>query len=475
MGTINTRVVLRNDTKANWEAVENNRDLALLEGEFGVETDTGLFKIGKVKEVVDGNPVLCTWAELDYANEIPEVDLSTVTNHVKVVDGTVNDLGNGEVVGDMGIVRAVINGDVKSHTAYVWNGTAWEAMDGNYDADNVYFDSNLVMTANIGVQSLGSASSKDLNTAGKSLKQVLSMILAKEEKPTITSNPSVTTYIKNDSNAGTSNSNISVEAGTTVTPYWNAAFGAGAYSYGPATGITPTGWEVKGYLNSSVVSGHEAATKSGNFDAITLAAGDSYKINAKASYNAGPLAYTNLGEEYKAGNALFDETEGATSVQIAGGSKSDDSATISAWQQGYYIGTLESNVAITSNILRNVGDGKDVLKNRKVKGGNYAAVTDLAFSPTSDKMAKFIIAYPASCDMTKNSNGDYVYDKAKGLQSFFNNSSFEEYFGNFTREIVKVAGADNNLESTHAKDYAVWTWVPASAFSGTINFLIDLK
>lgn len=472
--TINTRIVLRHDTHEGWEAVKDNLDKALLAGEMGIEDDTGLFKIGRKHDEEDR---LCTWEELEYANEIPEVDLSTVTNAVHVKSALSELPTEGNVVGDMGIVKAPLykNATTYSHTAYVWNGTSWEAMDGNYDADNVYFDSNLVMTANIGVQSLGSASSKNLNTEGKSLKQVLSMILAKEEKPTVTSNPSVTTYIKNDSNAGTSNSNISVEAGTTVTPYWNTAFGAGAYSYGPATGITPTSWEVKGYLNSTAVSGHTASTKSGNFDAITLAAGDSYKINAKASYEAGPLAYTNLGEEYKAGNALFDETEGATSVQIAKGSKNDDSATISAWQQGYYIGTLESNVAITSNILRNVGDGKGVLKNRKVKGGNYAAATDLTFSPTSDKMAKFVIAYPASCDMTKNSNGEYVYDKAKGLQSFFNNSSFEEYFGNFTREIVKVAGADNNLESTHAKDYAVWTWVPASAFSGTINFLIDLK
>jgi hypothetical protein len=85
-------------------------------------------------------------------------------------------------------------------------------------------------------------------------------------------------------------------------------------------------------------------------------------------------------------------------------------------------------------------------------------------------MAKFVIAYPASKDMTSG-----AYDSAKGLQSFFNNSSFEEYKGNFTRSIVKVAGADNDLSSSHAVDYAVWTWVPASAFSGTINFLIDLK
>ena len=114
MAQINTRIVLRNDTKANWDAVKSTATLMV--GEMGVETDTGLFKIGKAKE--DGS--LYTWEELDYANEIPEVDLSTVTNAVQVVDGTVDDLTAGKVVGDMAIVRSVINGNIKSHTAYVW-------------------------------------------------------------------------------------------------------------------------------------------------------------------------------------------------------------------------------------------------------------------------------------------------------------------------------------------------------------------
>ena len=294
------------------------------------------------------------------------------------------------------------------------------------------------------------------------------MILAKEEKPTIRSNPSVTTKIGTSSS--TADKAISVEAGTTVTPYWNASFAKGAYRYGPDTGLTPSKWEVVGKLGGAAVSGHTGSAASGSMPSITLAAGQSYVINAKATYGDAPLAYTNLGEEYKAGNSLFDETKGATPVKIAGGSKNDDSQAISAWQQGYYIGTLESDVAITSDILRNVGTGAGVLKNRTVKSGNYAAQTDLKFSPTGT-MAKFVLAYPASVD----TKPDGSYNKAKGLASFFNNSSFEEYFGNFSRSIVKVAGADNDLSSAHAKDYAVWTWVPASAFSGTINFLIDLK
>ena len=459
--TMNVRFQQKYDTAENWAASE----IQLLAGEIAVESDTGKFKFGNGEDVFKDLP----YAGIDQAQlEAIEDNYTKLTPASDVTDSqALAGIANPRK-GDIAVIERVI-GEVSTAstmTAYMYDGANWCALDGNYDASNVYFDSNLIMTANIGVQSLGTASSKELSTSGKSLKQVLSMILAKEEKPTISANPSVTTYLAN--NASPANSNVTVEGGSTITPKWSASFSAGSYSYGPATGITPSAWEVKGYIGSNEVSGHSSTETSGTFSNVVLAAGQTYKVNAKATYPAGALAYTNLGEEYKAGNALFDETEDAASVQIAAGSKNDDSPTITAWQQGYYIGTLESDVEITSDILR-ARDTNKVLKNRAVKGGNYAAATDLKFSP-SGTMAKFVIAYPAAKDMT---NGEY--DSAKGLQSFFNNSSFEEYKGNFTRSVIKVAGADNDLTSTHAVDYAVWTWVPASAFSGSINFLIDLK
>lgn len=466
--TLNVRFQQKFDTAENWA----NSSIILMAGEIAIESDTNKFKFG------NGNDV---YVDLPYAG-IDKEQLESIEDNYHRVTAEGNATDNDALLevenptkGDIAVVeRAIGETNTSSLTAYMYNGEAWQALDGNYDASNVYFDSNLVMTANIGVQTLGTASSKELGTQGKSLKQVLSMILAKEEKPSISTQPSVTTKIGNGANSTPhASNNISVEGGTAVVPKWEAFLSAGNYSYGPATGITATAWEITGYLGSTAVSGHSATTASGTFDSLTLAAGETYKINAKATHNDGPLAYTNLGEEYKAGNALFDETEGATSVKINGGTnnkKGDDSPTISAWQQGYYIGTLESDIAVTSNILRNTGDGAGILKNRTVKGGNYAATTDLKFSP-SGTMAKFVVAYPASVD-TKS---DGSYNDAKGLVSFFNNSSFEEYFGNFTRNTVKVAGADNNLGSKYAVDYTVWTWTPASAFSGSINFLIDLK
>ena len=59
-------------------------------------------------------------------------------------------------------------------------------MDGNYNAKNVYFDSDLVLTANVGVQTIPSSGSKTLVTTGKNVKQVLDMLFAARKLPTRT-------------------------------------------------------------------------------------------------------------------------------------------------------------------------------------------------------------------------------------------------------------------------------------------------
>lgn len=447
---LKVRFQQRFDTVENWADVNPT----LLAGEIGVESGTNKFKFG------DGKT---KWSELPYAGidqgqlDAIEDNYTKLTPAENVSDNDALNSVENPSKGDIAVIERVI-GEVStasSMTAYMYDGEHWCALDGNYSAENVYFDSNLIMTADIGVQSLGGASSKDLATAGKTLKQVLSMILAQEEAPSITSNPAVTTKLANNTTPGTSN--ITVEGGSTIIPKWSASLSAGAYKYGPATGITAKTWSVVDNRNSvdSSLTNETSTTSSGTFTSLVLPAGKSYKVSATATYDAAPLAYTNLGEEYKAGNALFDETEGAASIQIAAGSKSDDSPTITAWQQGYYIGSLESDVEITSAILR------DGLKNVHKKGSNYAAGTNTwTFTGTQ---AKFVVAYPATVA------------EDKGLTGFFNGTSFEEYVGNFTKSTVTVAGADGDITSAHAKDYTVCTWVPAAPFEGSFSFKITLS
>ena len=237
MAQINTRIVLRNDTKANWEAVKDTATLMV--GEMGVETDTGLFKIGKAK-MVDGNEVLCTWAELEYANEIPEVDLSGVENAVHV-KGTFAELPTeGNNVGDIGIVKALLyddtsdnNEDLYTYTSYVWgpvaDGFAWTAMDGNYNASNVYFDKDLTYTTSVGALKLASGKNSDTYAAkGKSLETVIRRIMAETIAPTI-SQPSYSMSASYTADNGT-------EVGSKITALkWDGTFTDGSYSYGRST------------------------------------------------------------------------------------------------------------------------------------------------------------------------------------------------------------------------------------------------
>lgn len=54
--------------------------------------------------------------------------------------------------GDTAVVKTLIADGKYSYTAYVYDGTvsAWAAMDGNYNANNVYFNDDMTMTYQFG-------------------------------------------------------------------------------------------------------------------------------------------------------------------------------------------------------------------------------------------------------------------------------------------------------------------------------------
>lgn len=178
--TINTRIVQRNDLASEWEKVKNSAKLMV--GEVGIETDTGLFKIGRAKE--DGT--LYTWGELEYANEM----------QVRVV-ASLNDLV-GRKIGDMVIVEAPLyeGSTQKTRTAYVWQEVVdaegnktenWAALDGNYSAENVYFDADIVLAGTYtrvgNVTKTSTSATGTLSSKGKSLSQVMQTIFTEDQYP----------------------------------------------------------------------------------------------------------------------------------------------------------------------------------------------------------------------------------------------------------------------------------------------------
>ena len=301
--TLNTRIQIRNDLAATW----TEKNPVLLKGEMGVETDTRKIKIG------DG---LNKWSDLGYSGaDVADIEKVIADNR----DTTYSLEPTGEQTdaqllatvespkdGDTAIVKRAISGDKVSYTAYVYDGT-WKAMDGNYNAENVYFAGDLTYTAPIGVLTVPSSGSGTIASSGKNVKDVLASILAKEKNP-VTTQPS----------ASMSSSNIGAyEAGTNVTINYSISTDPGSYTYGPnPTGVTFSGH--KATFNGETVTG-----ASGTFTSVQVTDTTNLSITGSVDYSDGAIPKTNLGNSYASG-------------QIKAGTKTLSKGTLTGYRNWFY-------------------------------------------------------------------------------------------------------------------------------------------
>lgn len=141
-----------------------------------------------------------TWAMPEGAGNsgggnVYEVESTTFVyaDHVAALTTAVGD--NALATGDIGIVKTLIATGKYQYTAYVYNGTAWAAMDGNYTPDSIYFDEDLIVTAPIGTitQEMidNGSGSTVLEAKDKNMTTVLASLLAEEKEPEVT-DPTVT-------------------------------------------------------------------------------------------------------------------------------------------------------------------------------------------------------------------------------------------------------------------------------------------
>lgn len=388
MAQIKTRIALRNDSTANWEA---NSDVVLMKGEMGVEfTDAGETKM----KLGDGQK---KWSELDYFGgetdvhqaQVYQADLAEGEDDIAAITRVVGE--NALFEGDMAIVKSTI-GEAVTYTAYVYNDSKWQAMNGNYNANNVYFDKDLFTTTEIGYVTLQNGSAH-IPTTGKNLTDTWEQIFVKEQNPTVTQ-PAV---------SFTQVTTGSFEVGTSVTPSYDAKMSAGSYSYGPATGLTAKSWNVN--LRKGNTSVQNKTTAKDKFTAIVLVDGDSYTINAEASYDDAAVPVTNKGTAYAAG-------------QIKAGKVSKTSGTISCYRNTFY-GTTANKDSLDSPTIRGLNK-----TNKALKAGDSVTV-DL---PTG--AVRVVFAYPATLrDITS------VKD-INGLNA--------EIVSAFKKETITVAGAGND-------------------------------
>lgn len=411
--SLNTRICLRNDTAARWAEVNP----ILKKGEIGVENDTGKFKIGNDES---------NWNDLDYANSGSDV---SVAAHYEgeAAEGETDEAVIARVMGvtapandDIFVVKRVINGEKKSYTSYVYNGTVWAAMDGNYNANNVYFDADFVATEKVGTITIPASGSATVAAAGKNIKEVLASILAQEKNPTVTQ-PSVSVNITNSTKA--------LEVGSKVIPTYKATFNAGSYSYGPATGITAKTWEITNSVTDETLN-----TAEGSFAELTVADNTNFSITAKATYEGGAVPKTNIGNE-------------KPNLAIAAGSKSAvSSAKITGYRNFFYgfVASSSADVPVDSALVRSLtaGGAYNTKKSFTIKAADTAGAKRIVVAIPANSTRSGLIS--VSLDSTMNLDITAEYNQIAN---------------------VNVEGANGAT----AIPYKVWVYEPAELGSDQIQ------
>ena len=358
--TLNTRIQVLNDTTANLAA---KKDKVPLRGEIVYDSDLHKMKIGDGESTLEN----LTFVGGDEAKNFEAVPTGEETD----VQAITRVVGSAELhAGDTAIVKRVITGDKTSYTAYVYDGT-WKAMDGNYRADNVYFDDDITYTVAIGTLSKPSGSAK-FAAKGKNVEQVLSSLMAREANPSKT-NPAVS--FSAQTGFGT------FEIGTKKNLAYTAVLSAGGYTYGPATGITAQSWSVK-----CTGIDEAKATATGTFEGV-VAEGAAKKITATATYNEGAIPVTNLGNPYPAS-------------KIAAGSASKDSNVLQGVRYMFW-GPVTSDAELNSANIRKLAhkqaQGTGTLG---TFGAGAGAKKVIVAVPAGRKITKVLMPSALNADVT---------------------------------------------------------------------------
>lgn len=396
--TLTTQIILRNGTTTEWEA--STKVLKL--GEIGIDTTKNEIRIG------DGTH---TWKDLkiagaDQAAIQALIDKAEDKVSVLLVDGNETDIEKLATIanpaqGDMAIIERAVATNANSHTAYAYDGEKWCAMDGNYNAENVYFDSDLTYTAPIGVMTVPSSGAGTISAAGKNVKEVLASILAEEKNP-VTTQPSASVKI--------TSGNGTVEIGTHRNISYSASLSAGSYTYGPATGV----------VAGTVTASFDGQTKTGATGTFENVVADGTKtLSVSITHNEGTVPKTNLGNPYADG-------------KIAAGTKEATASQTLVGVRHMFYGPMTTDAELNSENIRKLRHEAASKKTIGTFGAGAGAI-------------KVVVAVPASMNVTK-----VLMPSAMNADA---TASFVKQAGS-----VQVEGA----EGFTAAAYNVWVYKPAS-------------
>lgn len=330
-------------------------------------------------------------------------------------------LANKDVVLADGEPALTKDGEHAGQVKYGDGVTTWENLPYSgdtaaVDAEHVVFTQDLVLTKPFGKYEPVNGQ-VTVPAGGQTLLNVLLDAYAEDSQPSITQ-PSVTlasAQVK------------AYEVGTSVSPSYSATLNPGFYEYGPATGITATGWSV------TDTEGGSKPASTGTFDPIVVGDDTKYSMTAVATYEDGAIPKTALGLDSPAG-------------QIKAGSKSAVKGTITGYRNGFY-GTLTSK-----------SDGVDsaLVRSLSGKSGRTPAAGNVWSIPIPVGAQRIVFAYPAAIrDVTS------VQD-VNGMNAEIKTA--------FTKDTVSVEGANGYT----AIDYKVYVMDLAAANTTANTYKVTL-
>ena len=405
MSQLNTRIVLRNDSTANWLT---GKDQVLLKGEIGIE----FLENGKVKmKIGDG---VTTWENLPYFGgeeaHIYEATVEKGGDHnaaiTTALKGATPNSHDAVVIKEAVIAADKLTEGVEQkyqYTAYRYNGNSWVAFDGNYSAENVFFTEDFTFTKAIGTVTIPSSGSKVVSAAGKNLKEFFAGIFAADEYP---STPSTSASI-------TSTNIGAKEVGTNIAVAYAFSTSAGAYKYGPANGVTWSNY-------SATFNGETKTASSGTFTSVQVTDATNLKITGSCKNSQGAMPKTNIGNDYPNARIAEKTWTGLEKGTLTGyrawfcGYKDGDNALVDATAiTGAQVRTLGNSANGSWNSSMNVSKMKQMFFAAPAGKGYKPSVKDHSTTAPQTVLGPITVYVPGANNYmseAEKTNGGMAYD-----------------------------------------------------------------
>lgn len=315
---------------------------------------------------------------------------------------------------DIAIVKVAIADGKYEHTAYLYDGAVWAAMDGNYSAENVYFKSDFVFTENVGTVKIPESGSIEVEAAGMNVADFFNKLFSEVKDPEVTD----ITF-----SASLNGTSTAYEVGTTVTPKYTTSFTPGSYEFGPDTGVTVSSYAV---VDSN---GQTASAASGSMPSFVVADDTDYAITVTATYSDGVKAYNNLQKE--------------SAEYIKGGTVTKSTSKIKGYRAAF-VGVDNGTGTIDSAVIRglanswNYNAGKVITVDAETISNPTRIIVAIPAANTRKGIVEVIM--PES--MNYNCTADYVQ-----------------------QDNVMVEGANDAT----AVEYKVWVYAPSKMGANEVH------